>query len=283
MNTELIISLLKRALAEEFAAHYAYFVSRPFLKGKEFVNLSKFANEFAQDELYDHANKLMDRLSQLDACPCDMSIYSDLMTHTTAVQPAATNSTFDFLRLNIEAEETAIKTYNEIILIARAEEDFATEKIVKEILLDEEEHLDTLKNFVPSFEEEFTASAASLVENRDKLSEEAEAARASAESLVEKAKKGSSAYDEWLRKYQEKRSKISKESMDSLDEVRNILSRDGSYEKKLGNKTLKVSDDGEKYTVEFGNDKSTFDSSLGVVTRKMEDKILSIFESNKTK
>ena len=52
------------------------------------------------------------------------------------------------LFLNIENEMGAIETYKELIEIAQQSKDWTTEKKCKEILADEEEHLQLLQDFL---------------------------------------------------------------------------------------------------------------------------------------
>ncbi len=52
------------------------------------------------------------------------------------------------LLTNIQNEEGAIETYKDLIISAQANSDFVTERKCKEILADEEEHLQMLKDFL---------------------------------------------------------------------------------------------------------------------------------------
>lgn len=52
----------------------------------------------------------------------------------------------------IAAEEDAIKTYKELITIARKNEDYGTARLAEELLIDEEEHLQEFKDLLKEFQ-----------------------------------------------------------------------------------------------------------------------------------
>ena len=270
MHTELIKQLIKKAIAEEVAAFYAYYIPVEFLQGKEFTAISNLSREFAMDELHDHAEKLLKRLAELDGTVAGMMDLQSLLANSETPQPFAEADTADFIRTNIEAERNAILTYQELILIAKAEGDTTTEDLARHILADEEEHLSKLNDFLPCF---LNNTAEQQQEAKVAASPDKESAQE-----MEKAQKGTSQYDEWLRKFKEKRDSYSKESKEKLTKIREILENGSSFEEEVNGKKLKITDDTENYTISYDGKVDKFDSSLGVLTRRAEDKILSILE-----
>ena len=61
-----IVTTLKSLYAEELFAFYNYFVVKEFLIGHEHPSLQKKFEELAEDELNDHATKLLKRINELN-------------------------------------------------------------------------------------------------------------------------------------------------------------------------------------------------------------------------
>lgn len=146
--TSRIPALLLRALAEELNAWFQYWIVRGSLVGDERFSIEETFENNGDDELEDHAEKLKERLIQLNV-PLDSvaAPYKwDFATVNKFVElhPLTTNAA---ISLNINAEKAAISTYNEIINQARLEGDETTLQLAREILTDEEEHLQSLKDF----------------------------------------------------------------------------------------------------------------------------------------
>lgn len=143
-----LISKLRQALSEELIAWYQYYSQRDILVGQERAMIEETFKDFEKDELYDHSEKLKNRLIQLGD---DLSFLQQFQWNAftqNRFKPLTSPSVLDALRLNIAAEEAAIKTYNDLIDIARQQDDEVTKKMAKEILQDEEDHLQSLKDFL---------------------------------------------------------------------------------------------------------------------------------------
>lgn len=154
-----ITSLLLKALSEEFFAFYQYFITKDILVGNQRAEIAESFNEFADDELHDHAQKLIDRLVQKGSTLQEVQDARNLWSLTQNVQqPLTDTSVLAALNLNINAEEVAIKTYTSLVNLAISEQDFTTEKISKEILADEQEHLQALLDFREDITNLFKAS-----------------------------------------------------------------------------------------------------------------------------
>ena len=146
---DIIIAELMSLYAEEVNAFYQYWVVKEFIHGKERPSIQKKYEEYAMDELTDHAAKLLKRLNELNA---DVTTLLNLYTTDNIAQnkyiiPNASLSTKESIKQNIEAEEGAIEHYKSVI--ARTEDiDPTTCLMLKEILTDEEEHKSELEDFL---------------------------------------------------------------------------------------------------------------------------------------
>ena len=141
-----IVSALQVALAEEFNAWYAYVITAKFLKGNNHLEVEEAYLEFAEDELEDHAYKLMERINQLGGAPLGV-LSPDMWNKKAEHKYIMPNSQFDVIKSideNIKAEEGAIETYMKIEKLTR-DKDVTTNYMIKHILADEQEHLQELK------------------------------------------------------------------------------------------------------------------------------------------
>ena len=157
VNPNLIIDKLKNALKEEFNAWYGYIIIREFLVGQLRPDIVKTYDELAEDELKDHAYWLMKRINELGGTIQDLTISPNSWGEAKHqyrsplwVEVQEGNSlipVIESLKTNIENEKDAIKTYNELITLTQGV-DWTTNRKCKQILADEEEHLQMLKELL---------------------------------------------------------------------------------------------------------------------------------------
>lgn len=148
IETENVIEMLKTLYAEEIQAWYQYYIVSNFMQGQERKSIEQLFIDTAKDELDDHANKLLKRISELGG---DISSISDISTLTTIASceyktPSAPYNTVKLLEDNIEAEICAIEHYIKLADVTR-DKDYTTYCMAIEILADEEEHLRSLQDF----------------------------------------------------------------------------------------------------------------------------------------
>lgn len=149
---ELLVKKLSNAYLEEIGAFYNYFTVIPFLCGQDRVNIQKFYEDAAKDELYDHAAWLLKRISELGGDPVEVVNIANLnkAQHIPNI-PYVNSETFQidvFISIadNIQAEKDAIETYRDIEEYTRSI-DIVTNDKIKHILADEVEHLQELEDF----------------------------------------------------------------------------------------------------------------------------------------
>lgn len=144
-----LIQKLKSAYAEEINAWYQYTVAAPFLVGNERTEIAETFNKAAKDELDDHAAWLIERINKLGGNfqgIDDLSLLNTVATHKY-IKPAQSNAVAEALRKNIDAEKGAIETYVDLEEFTR-DKDVVTNTKIKEILADEEEHLQWLEEYL---------------------------------------------------------------------------------------------------------------------------------------
>ena len=151
-NSNTIIELLKNALKEEFNAWYGYIIVKEFVSGPERTNVVKFFEETAKDELEDHAYWIMERISQLggDVSELSMSPSSWSSAKHQYIAPEWNKDQIDvksIIEINIKNEEGAIETYEELVKVTEGIDPSSNAKL-KEILADEQKHLQDLKDFL---------------------------------------------------------------------------------------------------------------------------------------
>jgi len=147
-----IVVELKNALMEELNAWYGYVIVKEFLVGPERANICEFYEETAKDELEDHGYWLMERISQLGGTIEDITLSPSTWENAKHkyIAPAWKSGGIpvkDSLETNIENEEGAIETYERIVSMTE-DVDPVTNAKAKEILADETEHLQELKDFL---------------------------------------------------------------------------------------------------------------------------------------
>ena len=145
LDIKVLISALEDALAEEYLAWYAYSIEAPFLTGPNHLEIEELFQETAKDEYEDHAYWLMDRINKLGGNPSKI-LHPDWLNRKAThkyILPKAPFNVIDAINRNIEAEKNAIETYVKLEQMTR-DKDVVTNKKMKEILADEQDHLQDL-------------------------------------------------------------------------------------------------------------------------------------------
>jgi len=147
-----IIDAMKNALKEELNAWYGYMIVKEWLKGTDRKDVEKFYEDTAKDELEDHGYWLMKRINQLGGTIEDITMSPN--SWETAIHkyiaPTWSKDNIDIkksLEDNIKNEEGAIETYEELVKMTEEVDPTSNSKL-KEILADEQEHLQELKDFL---------------------------------------------------------------------------------------------------------------------------------------
>ena len=147
-----IIDAMKNALKEELNAWYGYIIVKEWLTGTVHKDIEKFYEDTAKDELEDHGYWLMKRINQLGGTIEDISMSPNSWetANHKYIAPIWNKDNIDIkksLEDNITNEEGAIETYEELVKVTEGIDPTSNSKL-KEILADEQEHLQELKDFL---------------------------------------------------------------------------------------------------------------------------------------
>ena len=138
-----IIALLNDSLATEWVCVLRYRRHHFTAAG---LASPKIAEEFlvhANEEL-GHADRLARRIVQLGGTP-DLSPATLLARSHAAYDESL--SLKDMIRANLVAERVAIETYSQLVVLI-GDKDATTRRLLEDILADEQEHADELKDWL---------------------------------------------------------------------------------------------------------------------------------------
>ncbi len=154
-NIEEIVALLNRAYADEWLAHYQYWVGSKVVKGimKEAV-IAELV-QHAADELR-HATMVADRIIQLGGTP--LLHPKDWLANTICGYDAPENpQVLEVLAQNIKGEQCAISVYEKLAELTK-DKDIVTFNMASQIMADEvlhEEELQALEEDIQGFIDSF--------------------------------------------------------------------------------------------------------------------------------
>jgi bacterioferritin len=124
-----LIRLLNEDLAREYQAIIAYVVYSQALKGAEYMSIAKELEVHAAEELQ-HAIIIAKQVDYLGGMPT-----------ATAGPVKLTEDPVEMLRADLENERVTINAYRERVKQCEELEEFAMAEHIREILLQEQEHL----------------------------------------------------------------------------------------------------------------------------------------------
>ncbi len=128
VTREEMIQLLNEDLAREYQAVIAYTVYSQVIKGPEFMQIAAELKIHAAEEL-DHALKIAQQIDYFGGMP------------TTIPEPVKTSEDArEMLRFDLENEQETIQNYRLRIRQAEAMGEFALSEVLREIIVQEQEH-----------------------------------------------------------------------------------------------------------------------------------------------
>ena len=136
---------LKKAFADEWLAYYQYWLGAKITEGPMQEAIVKELEQHAKEEL-EHAQILCDRLIQLgEIPPLSPQEWSEIANckYLAPTNPYVKN----ILEQNLEGEQCAIKTYNQLLKEVK-DKDHVTYNMILKILEDEEEHEEDLESLL---------------------------------------------------------------------------------------------------------------------------------------
>ena len=127
-----MIRLLNEDLAREYQAIIAYIVYSQTMKGAKYQHIAKELEKHAGEEL-DHAIKIAKQIDYFNGTPI-----------TKPKEVKFSDNPDDLLRFDLENERVTILAYRERIRQAEAMGEFALSETLREIIVQEQEHLTDL-------------------------------------------------------------------------------------------------------------------------------------------
>ncbi|MGO8692631.1 MAG: bacterioferritin [Rectinemataceae bacterium] len=137
-----LIQTLNALLADELTAIDQYMVHSGMCENWGYGKLHDHFEKRAIDEMK-HAEKLIGRILFLEGTPV-VSVLNPM--HIGAMVPAQLDN-------DHEAEATAIAAYNRGIVVAAEAADYATQDMLKDILRDEDRHIDKIEELQDQIEQ----------------------------------------------------------------------------------------------------------------------------------
>jgi bacterioferritin len=132
-GNEQVIAQLNLALREELTAINQYFLHAEMAHNWGYHRFGDYIKKQSIDEMK-HAEKLIERILFLDAAPkmeyMELSVGANLRAQ---------------IESDYKLEEKAVKMYNDAIRVSREQGDDTSASLFRELLQDEEEHLDWLE------------------------------------------------------------------------------------------------------------------------------------------
>lgn len=128
ISREEMIQLLNEDLAREYQAVIAYTVYSQVIKGAEFMQIAEELKKHAAEEL-DHALKIAQQVDYFGGMP------------TTVPKPVKTSEDArEMLHFDLEAEQETVQNYRRRIRQAEAMGEFGLSEVLREIIVQEQEH-----------------------------------------------------------------------------------------------------------------------------------------------
>lgn len=153
-----LVEMLEKRYAEEILQWYHYNVIVPFLVGDERPNIEKTFAEMADDELNDHAAKILKRISELGGDAEKLKDIRNLASLSECAYqiPQKPYDTRSLVVMNIAHEKCAIDGYQKLLDFTMGK-DTTTYDMAVHILADEEEHLKYLEDYIADIEQKYNA------------------------------------------------------------------------------------------------------------------------------
>ena len=124
-----LVEALNEDLAREYQAIIAYVNYSQVLKGAAYMNIAKELEKHAAEEL-DHALKIAKQIDYLGGMPS-----------VTPVAVKTSEKATDMLKFDLENERVTIANYRTRVRQADALGEFALSETLREILVEEQDHL----------------------------------------------------------------------------------------------------------------------------------------------
>lgn len=149
IDVDAVIAQLNAALSEEWLAYYQYWTAAAMVEGPSREDIKDEFLKHAKEEL-DHAQRVIDRIIELDGVPVMMPSDWDKYARCKYERPTSYTTEY-FLKAIAEAERCAMWRYQEIAEFTEGK-DYVTNDLAKKILAEEVDHEQDMTDFIRDIE-----------------------------------------------------------------------------------------------------------------------------------
>ena len=147
-----VIKMLCKILADEYVSYYAYFAGAKNIRGENWMDVKQEFEQHAEDER-GHFESVFDRLYQLGYYNKDL--LKDIEKNAGYYWDVDTMEPKKAAEIAREAERKAVEAYQKLLAYiagqAPDKRDYSTEKLAKEHLETEQDHLQDMERLVEEF------------------------------------------------------------------------------------------------------------------------------------
>ena len=141
-GSEAVIQQLNLALSSELSAIAQYMVQAEMCDNWGYSRLGGLTKKRAIEEMH-HAEGLIERILFLDGAP----------QVAVALQPKIGNNVKEHLEIDLQDEKDAVVQYNQAVKICVSEGDEGSRELFKQMIQDEEHHVDFLEAQLQSIQD----------------------------------------------------------------------------------------------------------------------------------
>ena len=147
-----VIKMLCKILADEYVSYYAYFAGAKNIRGENWMDVKQEFEQHAEDER-GHFESVFDRLYQLGYYNKDL--LKDIEKNCGYYWDIDTMEPKKAAEIAREAERKAVEAYQKLLVYLHSQKpdemDYATEKLAKDHLETEQDHLQDMERLVEEF------------------------------------------------------------------------------------------------------------------------------------
>ena len=147
-----VIDMLRKILADEYVSYYAYFAGAKNIRGENWMDVKQEFEQHAEDER-GHFESVFDRLYQLGYYNKDL--LKDIEKNCGYYWDVDTMEPKKAAEIAKVAEQKAVEAYEKLLAYLHGQApdkmDYATEKLAKEHLETEQDHLQDMERLVEEF------------------------------------------------------------------------------------------------------------------------------------
>lgn len=151
-SSNAVIDMLRKILADEIVSYYAYFAGAKNIRGENFMDVKQEFEQHAEDER-GHFEAIFGRLYQLGYNCQDM--LKDVQSNCGYYWDVDTIEPKKAAEIAHEAEKKAVEAYEKLLTYIAEQEpgkkDFVTQRLAKQHLETEQDHLQDMERLVEEF------------------------------------------------------------------------------------------------------------------------------------